>query len=52
MAKNCRWLTHLKIGDCKRVTDVGVEAIAMHCPSLQHLEVYNCEGVTDEGPAD
>ena len=48
-AKESRWegLQLLKLGNCPRVSDEGVAAVAATCPSLRQLSLYGCTAITD-----
>ena len=47
IAANCVSLTQLDLSNCRRVTDVGIAALAT-LPLLHNLELANCPGTTDD----
>ena len=49
IASACVHITQLDLSNCRRLTDVGVAALAA-LPLLQHLELTNCPGATDPNP--
>lgn len=42
---------HVRMGRCKKVTDLGIGCIAVGCPNLKLLCLKGCVGVTDLGVA-
>ena len=42
-------MTSLNLSQCRKVTDVGLWAIARHCTKLRELTLSQCEGVTNIG---
>ena len=37
------------IGWCRKVTDIGVSAIAHNCPLLKIIDLAECKKITDVG---
>lgn len=49
LARHCKELTNLKISECPRITDRGVQLLAQECNrNLRALHVANCSRITDE----
>lgn len=42
-------LEQVRMGRCKKVTDLGIGCIAVGCPNLKLLCLKGCVGVTDLG---
>eukprot|EP00899_Mesostigma_viride_P003951 jgi/Mesvir1/13557/Mv12446-RA.1 len=48
LAENSPGLRHLSVHRWK-MTDEGIQALALHCPLLTTLKLLECDNVTDEG---
>ncbi|XP_033216622.1 F-box/LRR-repeat protein 7-like isoform X2 [Belonocnema kinseyi] len=48
LTEHCRHLTYLNISDCKKVSDVGIDAIA-ELPNLQRLNMENLRNISGKG---
>lgn len=42
-------LETLNLGQCRKITDVGLRAIAEKCAGLKYIDLYGCSGVTTKG---
>lgn len=49
MAVDLGALETLNLGQCRKITDVGLKAIAEKCARLRYIDLYGCSGVTTKG---
>jgi hypothetical protein len=45
----CSQLETLDLGNCARINDKGLKALAAGCKRLRHINLENCDSVTDDG---
>jgi F-box and leucine-rich repeat protein 2/20 len=46
---HCHGLIAIDLGECKKLTGAGVEALAKCCPYLKTIDLIDCPNVTDNG---
>jgi Leucine Rich repeat len=47
--EGCQYLLSVGLGGCKRITDVGLSALAHGCSQLQTIHLSGCDEITDVG---
>ena len=47
--RGCHGLTSIDLGCCRRISDIGVSAIAQGCHHLTSISLHGCQRITDIG---